>query len=333
MFYKVWSELLYIIPISELEKGDILLTSENSATSKAVRKSTGSDFSHAILYVGSGSYIHSDANGVHSGNLQRLLFDASENVTVLRVKCDQETINQACIFARLKIGTTYSVRSAINAKLRTSKRKNENRQFCSRLVSQAYEYAGVKLVDDASYCTPQEILESQSILEIPRKARKATDEEINFANSENPLEKQSKITNEILSKVRKLAKKDIQSLEQITQYVIKNPVHDKQISKIFRDSGYLTMWEYETTKNAWRYDGRVFINLPLPINELIQRAKFEKDSAHERLGFYRHSLEQYFYIHEVHNLEYSSIHLDLYNKLVENTLENINAAEYVLENT
>ncbi|MFH6953351.1 YiiX/YebB-like N1pC/P60 family cysteine hydrolase [Pseudoalteromonas sp. XMcav1-K] len=333
MFYQVWSEPLYIIPISELEKGDILLTNENSATSKVVRKSTGSNFSHAILYVGSGSYIHSDSDGVHSGNLQRLLFDASENVTVIRVKCNQETINQACVFARSKIGTKYSVRSAVNAKLKASKKENENRQFCSRLVAQAYEYAGIELVDNASFCTPQEILESQSTQEVLGKARKATDEEINFANSENPIEKQSYITNEILSKVRKLTKKDIQTLEQITQYVIENPVHDQQISKIYRDSGYLTMWEYETTKNAWRYDGRIFINLPLSIDELIEVASSEKDRAQERLTLYKGNLEQYFYINEIHKLEYASIHFDLYKKLVENTLDNINAAEYVLENT
>ena len=324
---------MYIIPISELEKGDILLTSENSATSKVVRKSTGSDFSHAILYVGFGSYIHSDANGVHSANLQRLLFDSPENVTVLRVKCAQETVNQACNFARSKIGTTYSVKSAVNAKLKASKKENENRQFCSRLVAQAYEYAGIKLVNTASFCTPQDILESQSIQEVLGKVRKATDEEISFANSENPIEKQSYITNAILSKVRKLTKKDIQTLEQITQYVIENPVYDQRISKIYRDSGYLTMWEYETTKNAWRYDGQTFINLPLPIDELIEMAKFEKDSAQERLALYKGSLEQYFYINEIHKLEYSSIHFDLYKKLVENTLDNINAADYVLENT
>lgn len=324
---------MYIIPISELEKGDILLTSENSATSKVVRKSTGSDFSHAILYVGFGSYIHSDANGVHSANLQRLLFESPENVTVLRVRCDQETVNQACNFARSKIGTTYSVKSAVNAKLKASKKENENRQFCSRLVAQAYEYAGIKLVDTASFCTPQEILESLSIQEVLGKVRKATNEEISFANSENPIEKQSYITNEILSKVRKLTKKDIQTLEQITLYVIENPVHDQQISKIYRDSGYLTMWEYETTKNAWRYDGQTFINLPLPIDKLIEMAKFEKNSAQERLALYKGSLEQYFYINEIHKLEYSSIHYDLYKKLVENTLDNINAADYVLENT
>lgn len=333
MFYQVWSEALYIIPISELEKGDILLTCENSATSKVVRKSTGSDFSHAILYVGSGSYIHSDANGVHSGNLQRLLFDAPENVTVLRGRCNLDTLNQVCMFARSKIGTRYSVKSAINAKLKASKKENENRQFCSRLVAQAYEYAGIKLVENASFCTPQEILESQIIKEVLVKVRKATEEEVDFAISENPIEMQSSITNEILSRVRKLTSQDIQTLEQITQYVIDNPVHDQEVSNIYRESGYLTMWEYETTKNPWRYDGRIFINLPLPASELIEMAKFEKDSAEERLALYKNNLEQYFYINEIHKLEYSSIHFYLYKKLVENTLDNINAAEYVLENT
>lgn len=323
---------MYIIHISELKKGDILLTSENSATSKVVRKSTGSDFSHAIIYVGYSSYIHSDANGVHSGNLQRLLFETSENVTVLRVNSDQEKINQACDFARSKIRTTYSVSSSVNAKLKARKNENDNRQFCSRLVAQSYECAGVKLVDNASFCTPQEILESLSIKKIPVKVRKATDEEVRFANSESPIKNQLYITNEILSKVRKLTKQDIQTLEQVTQYVIDNQAHDHEISKIYRDSGYLTMWDYDTTKNAWRYDGEVFINLPLSSHKLIDIANFEKGSAQDRLALYISNREQYLCINNIHNLEYSSIHLDLYNKLVENTLKNINAAEYVLRN-
>tara|TARA_R110001606_G_scaffold170820_1_gene316372 strand:+ start:912 stop:1886 length:975 start_codon:yes stop_codon:yes gene_type:complete len=324
---------MYLIPIEELKKGDILLTSENSATSKVVRKSTKSDFSHAIIYVGSGSYIHSDAKGVHSGNLQRLLFDAAENVTVLRSECNPEVIDQACMFARSKIGTKYSVKSAINAKLKTSKNENENRQFCSRLVAQAYEYAGVMLVKNTSFCTPQEILNSTKTYKISCKVRKATNAEVNFASSESPLEKQSAITNEILSKVRAVSKEDIQTLDQITQYVSTHPEHDEEISKIYRESGYLTMWEYEVQKNAWRYDGELFLNLPLSTNKLVKIAKFEKSSAEERLSLYKKNWEQYFYINEIHKLEYSRIQFELYKKLVENTLDNINAAEYVLENS
>ncbi|MEM5496577.1 YiiX/YebB-like N1pC/P60 family cysteine hydrolase [Paraglaciecola mesophila] len=324
---------MYLIPIEELKKGDILLTSENSAISKVVRKSTKSDFSHAMLYVGNGSYIHSDAKGVHSGNLQRLLFDSADNVTVLRSECNSEVIDLACRFARSKIGTKYSVKSAINAKLRTSKKENENRQFCSRLVAQAYEYAGLMLVKDSSFCTPQEILNSKSTYQISCKVRKATDAEVNFASSENPLERQSAITNEILLKVRAVSKEDIQTLDQITQYVITHPEHDEEISKIYKESGYLTMWEYEVQKNAWRYDGELFLNLPLSDNELIEMAKLEKSSAKETLSRYKINLEQYFYINEVHKLEYSRVQFELYKKLVENTLDNINAVDYVLENS
>lgn len=324
---------MYIIPLNELKKGDIILTSENSTTSKLVKISTRSDYSHAILYVGSGSYIHADANGVHSGNLQRLLFDSEENVTLLRVTCSLDALSQACMFARSKIGTKYSIKSAINSKLKVIKNPNENRQFCSRLVAQAFEYAGFKLVKNSSFCTPQEILESKIAQEVHCKLRVATEEEISFANSENPIERQAAITNDILLKVRALTRQDIQTLDQVTEYLIKNPKHDKEISKIYKESGYLKMWEFESTNNAWRYDGRLFIKIKLPTEDLVKKAIHERDNALDRLVLYKHNLRQYFYINETQKLEYSSIHFELYKKLIENTLDNITAAEYVLKNT
>lgn len=321
---------MYLIPSNSLNKGDILLTFENSATSKVVRKATGGEFSHAILYVGSGSYIHSDANGVHAGNIQRLFFESADNIMVLRVSCDEKKYDQVCNFARSKIGTKYSIRSAVNAKLKVKLNNRENRQFCSRLVAQAYEYAGIQLVDNAAFCTPQDILESVIVDKVLVKARKATNREIYFASTENPLEKQTLITNEILQKVRELTKQDIQTLEQVTSYLIENPTYDYAISKIYKDSGYLTMWEFEIAKNEWRYDGGLFINLGLPKSELYVLAMAEKSNAQERLITYKHNLEQYFYINELYKLEYSKIHFSLYKQLVKNTLDNINAADFVL---
>lgn len=326
-------QTLYLIPIGNLEKGDILLASENSAASKIVRKATDSNFSHAILYVGAGSYIHSDLNGVHSGNLQRLLFDSAENVIVLRVECSSEIIYWACMFARDKIGTKYSVKSAIKTTLKLSKKENENRQFCSRLVAQAYSYAGIELVSTPSFCSPQEIFESKFTREISGLTRQASAEEVRLSNSENPIERQSRITNEILSKVRDISNQDIQTLPQVTQHVINNPQLDKEISNIYKESGYLKMWSDEIEINQWRYDGQIFINIPLPKNELIEQAKLEKESAIEILEHYRINLEIYTNINEIYNLEYSRIHFELYKKLVENTLSRLNAAEFVLKNT
>lgn len=323
---------MYIIPINNLEKGDIILTSENSATSKVVRKGTGSNFSHAILYVGSESYIHSDANGVHSGNLQRLLFDSPKNVTVLRANCNLQKFDQICIFARSKIGTKYSVKSAINAKLKLSKKENSNRQFCSRLVAQAYHYGGVELVETPSFCSPQEILESKYVYEVLGVVRRASIEEIECANSENPIEKQARITNEILANIRDISGNDIQTFSQVDKFVIDNPQYDNQISNIYNASGYLTMWSYEIEKNPWRYDGEIFINSSIPKDELLKIAERERYTAIEILQRLEINFQHYYSFNETHQLEYSKINLELYKKLIENTNKSIIAAEHVLNN-
>ncbi|NVJ64058.1 MAG: hypothetical protein HWD84_07515 [Flavobacteriaceae bacterium] len=322
---------MYLIPQDQLEKGDIILTRNDSLVSKVVRKATSSGFSHAMLYVGHSSYIHSDRDGVHAGNLQRLMFEDASNVMVLRVNCDDEAINKACDFARAKVGTSYSKKSAVNAKVQLSKNENLNRQFCSRLVAQAFEFADTQLVANASFCTPQELMDSESTNLVSVTARLANQSEIDFANTYNPLEKQTEITNEILTKVRKLSGQDIQTLEQVTQYVIANPKHDKAITAIYKDSGYLSLWQYEISKNSWRYDGAIFLNLPLSKDELKERAQFELESAEEQLVTYKSNLVQYCYIEEVYSREYSAMLINLYDKLIDNTLDRIVAAEYVLE--
>jgi len=53
---------MYILDINKLEAGDIFLTTKNQKISKAIRVATSSDYSHAILYVGDGSYRLGDAH-------------------------------------------------------------------------------------------------------------------------------------------------------------------------------------------------------------------------------------------------------------------------------
>lgn len=201
-----------------MKSGDIILTAQLAPVSKAVRLATGSKFSHAILYVGDGSYIHSDGQGVHSNNIQRLLIE-KEGCAEVRRLIDNGYVAKACMFARSEIGKAYSVKEAINTKNPLSKRKKINRQFCSRLVAQAYEYSGIKIVDNADYCSPKDLQQSQFIEVVPGCLKKATDQEIEFANSPSPIQKQTEITNLILSSARNLTGKDIQSFEELDQFI------------------------------------------------------------------------------------------------------------------
>lgn len=322
---------MFLISVEDLEIGDILLTAESSSISKAVRLSTKSQYSHAILYVGHSSYIHSDSNGVHSGNLQRLLFPLQKNVCVLKVNCGYEQKEKACIFARDKIGTEYSVKEAISSRLHPNKDVMQNRQFCSRLVAQAYEYANVKLVENSSFCTPQEILESSYTLSTSIIARKASEAEIIFATkTHDPIKKQSEITNKILEDVRAVTKKDIQTLNQVHEFLMSFPEYDSEISAIYKESGYLDMWRYEVRKNKWRYSCELFSKLGISPSELKKLALSEIKSAKGRMRLYSSNYNHYLYLRSQYELEYLDIHIELYKNLIDFTTKNINASLYVL---
>lgn len=251
----------YVVNMDSLKEGDVLLTSEKSIASKAVRGATLSKFSHAALYVGHGSYIHSDLNGVHSVNIQRLVFDKGSRIKVLRPKNGSKALN-ACLYARSEIGKGYSIKEAVRTKV-GSRRNRENKQFCSRLVAEAFHYAGEKIVDEPSYCSPDDIDRSQFFEEVSGVVRLASAADVAFSKSFNPIQKQAEITNEILADIRRVTKANIQSFEDLTRYVVSTPSCADKVVNIFERSGYLTMWHHEIEQNPWRYNRDLFMSLPI----------------------------------------------------------------------
>ncbi|MEA3241984.1 MAG: YiiX/YebB-like N1pC/P60 family cysteine hydrolase, partial [Pseudomonadota bacterium] len=168
---------MYVIDFERLEAGDIVLTSVKGITSKAIRLATNSDYSHVMLYVGSGIYVHADQKGVNQGNIRRLTFKSKENVRVWRIS-DKSVRRDACIYARMQSGKKYSVLDAIKTKLpKILSIKNTNRQFCSRLVAQAYEKAGIRIVGDSNNCTPHDIDVSEHTTEVLGCMRRPSVEE------------------------------------------------------------------------------------------------------------------------------------------------------------
>ncbi len=326
---------MYIIEITKLQAGDIFLTTQKHVVSKAIKTFTSSDFSHAMLHVGDGSYIHSDGDGVHAGNVQRLLFKHKEYVQVLRLRedIDRNLINAACAFARREVGKQYSVKDAINTKNPFSKRTVTNRQFCSRLVAQSFESVGLNLVENSSYCTPQELDDSELTVRVSGCVREAREAEIEFAKTDNPLEKQARITNEIIAKVRSITQQDIQTFEQLLNYLLENSEHDTAITNVIKESGYLFMWQHEINTNPWRYSVESFMSLPVSKEKLIEIAATELDSAVNTKQLYVFMYEQFMNIWRATKLEYALMNIMLYQKLVELTDQRISISSYVKENT
>jgi hypothetical protein len=101
--------------LQRLRVGDIILTSGPNKVSKAVRRMTKSEISHAMVYVQHASVIDATAHGVHSSNLQRLFLEDDAVVVVLRHRTPlgEVVIRKVTDFARAATGTEYSKKEAM----------------------------------------------------------------------------------------------------------------------------------------------------------------------------------------------------------------------------
>lgn len=326
---------MFILDASKILPGDVVLTAETRTLSKIVRKATHGSFSHAILYLGDSSYIHSDGAGVHSGNTQRLLFSRESQALVLRLRDRQDTqITTMCMFARTQIGKEYSVLEAARSKLKrnSSTVAHSNRQFCSRLVSQAYAHAGIFVVKNPDYCYPQDIAKSTLMMTVKSCVKRASFEEIEFAKSDNPIAKQTAITNSIIKDIKTLSGTDIQTFEQVSNYLLENEKHDQEITRILQESGYLSFWQIDFQKNPWRYDPEAFLALNVKKQKKLEIAGANMEAAKSQKKQFTFMYVQYMQLWNRKKLKYFSLQIDLYITLINLTDYRIAAAEYVLAN-
>jgi hypothetical protein len=324
----------YVLDYDHLEIGDIILSKSDSEISQLVRRLTGSQYSHARLYVGDHSCIDSDGYGVQANNTQRILFDSESDVVVLRLK-GEKTIKQIKdieFSARQKIGTEYSTSEAKIAMLKKEQNAQQpNRQFCTRFVAQAYHTAGFKLVPNPNYCLPENLLTSDLLRKVNGVAREASKAEINFANTENPLLKQAEVHNNIFKKSRQLSNEDIQTFEQLSDLIISNPEYDEELTDFVEKSGYLTFTELDKNKNPWNYDAQAMIDHYKHPEMIFETAlHFAETESHTRERFLLtiYSLKE---LNKAHPRKYFLMLIDLYSKLIDFSYERENAALQVLK--
>lgn len=327
---------MYLFDIDRLNPGDILLTAATTATSKAVRATTWSQFSHAILYVGKGSYIHSDKHGVHSGNIQRLHLTKLSHGMAFRVcgGISAAQIQNVCDFARNEIGKQYSVKEAARTTRTSNMLTNAvaNRQFCSRLVAQAYDSAGIQLATGASpsYCSPKDIAKSPRTERVAGCLRPVAVKEFELSASDDPSVEQTRLTNEIFDKIRVLTGQDIQTFEQLANYLIRDSQHDAAISAFFQASGYMHMWVHDKITNPWRYDGPTFANLTVSHEVLRHTAERELAYSTDDRDRFCRVYTTYMDGWQARKLKFFSSMLLLYRTLIDLHQMRIDASQYVL---
>lgn len=247
--------------------GDIILTTSDELISEVIRAATNSDISHAMLYVAPYSIIDATGDGVHAKNTQRLFYPEQCAIHVLRLikPLSKEQLLTITDYIRSKVGTEYSSTDAIRTVLGGKTRFTE-KQFCSRLVAQAFAKANIRLVDNIDFCSPQDIKESVLLQPVERAVVTVSSDDMNsMEETVNTNELMTQATNKLLKEVRKL-NKNIQNFNDINELIITNPELDPDIAEIYLQSGYLFVWEHEKQKEHL-YNRDAFFNAPFTDTE------------------------------------------------------------------
>lgn len=249
---------MFLIEYGKLVAGDIILTGGKSIAGVLVKVFTFSRFSHAMIWV-DGTLIHSDGGGVYSQNPQRMLFTSRSQVKVLRLKKRLSPRKKGIInnYARTQILSVYSTFEAA-AVVIPWKIPMSERQFCSRLVAQCYEKAGIKIVKDANYCTPANFDNPQLFDEVHDAVREATQADIDFTKTRDVNSETQKDTVKMITEIRKVYGKNIQTLRHVVDLVLKNPEADAVVTDIALRSGYFDHGEVDMEVNPWRYNEHEF---------------------------------------------------------------------------
>lgn len=322
---------MYIFDLNKLKKGDIILEKDDDQTSELVRKLSHSTFSHAILYVGGGSCLEAD-DIVISFNIQRKLVENKDYVCVLRLKdeVDPLILENIIVNARLNVGMSYSLDDAkgiISEKYRPG---NPRRQTCTRFVAQSFEKAGVKIVDNANFCSTEELLNSNLLIKVEDVLREATDKDVEFANSESVLPKQHEIIKKVLEDAREITNSDVQEINELKNFVIQHQEYDDAIADILIQSGYLELWREEEERLPYHYDLTKFVQY-YGKNALAAAQFILEESQPELMRFMFCHFQLLQDVKGFGHLKVVKLFADLYENLTDFTMRRMVVAKSVID--
>lgn len=270
-------EGIYTYDIPSLEGGDIILSTSPAKRSGVIRTVTGSEYSHAMLYTNK-TIVHAEGAGVYTINPQRILFSKGQSVVLRLRKPHDCNLKKVCSFAFGQAGAPYTVPEAVLAVAmqNSGQRALSSAQYCSRLIAQAFESAGVQLVSNGDFCVPGQFLHC-SLLEIVEDAvRLANANELELSQTPDTLQIHREHTVAWLEPVRALAKRcrgiPLVTIQDAFEFVRTNPQHDDDVLGFLEKSGYLEDAALDRQVSPHRYDLSMFRSRLAQFPDSIQAA-------------------------------------------------------------
>lgn len=324
----------YIIDLDKLKYGDIILTRSNDRTCLKIREYANSNYSHSLIYKGNISCLESNALGVQSVNPQRLIFGNQDAVIVMRIKSSKELqfLEAGLAKAAVKVGMSYASRQELmKSYLNILEKANEKkRQFCTRFVAQVYADSGINIVPNHDYCSPADIENSLSLTKITNMLKEGSVVEIELAlEKETLIESQTDSTFIFLEGVRKLTGLDIQTFDDVENFLLGNPGNDSEINSLINKSEYFQLGDLEKEKNILMYNPDTFLD-NYGIEKCIKTSTAEIKNELVRAYNFKMAIEKYKKLFDETQLEYFASHMRCYERQLELSQERYSVFEIIL---
>ena len=294
--------------------GDIILATTTAAISKTIKIATQSDISHAMVYVENRSVIDATGEGVHARNTQRLFFEDVCSVHALRLRTgiSPSQLSEVVSYMREQVGTQYSAKEAVLTVLGGA-RTWTKKQFCSRLVAQAFASAGIALVRDPNYCSPADIKDCPLLVSLESPTAMVSASEAAFWEDRADVPQLMRdATNAVIDGARQ-RDPAIQTFDDVHGHLIRHPEHDREFCHLLEGSGYLSLWMIETEKNPWQYDIGLLSTGPTDSAEEYCWSVLKNEQSGPNRYFINRGGYRLFTMQS--DLEFFRIMLDLYERL------------------
>jgi cell wall-associated NlpC family hydrolase len=173
---------------SDLQKADIIVSTTTAKVSGVIRTATGSNISHARLYIGNGEVIEAVGDGVVKTTLRAAMASDTLTIAYRRRGLDSSTADAVVRFAERQIGKVYDYSGAAGAGQASGRGiiisalfplvgsfalggtignyiAPDNRFFCSELVARAFQAANAPISNDRPNLVQPGELPSSSYLQ------------------------------------------------------------------------------------------------------------------------------------------------------------------------
>ena len=245
----------YVMDLPSIRMGDIIFAAEQKNIGNLSKRKNVSRFPRVLICIDYGLFVQVLPNGdVKSISARNILFRSADDFKVLRhcKKLSNSTIQLICDYARSQVGKKFS--SSLPGSTLNKSGSRLNRECNHILAVEAYNYAGINILNDPLISSAENILAPPLLEEVGSIARIASQEDIETSKSPDPSAEQARIINGMFQKISKETKCDIKTFENLNNFIVKSKAYDEIIATIIKESGYLDMWKEDVSKNEWKYN-------------------------------------------------------------------------------